>query len=75
MVPPTFISSSDLEERLELWKQIAIMQRDKHEEALIHGRGVLAAAVDFGADAVETCIRDIEELIGESRGEAPREDV
>ena len=72
--PATFISSTDLEERLALWREIVIMQRDKHEEALIHGKGHLAIAVDFGADAVETCIADVEELIREARGETGIED-
>ena len=67
--PATFISSTDLEERVALWREIAIMQRDKHEQALVLGRRQLAIAVDFGADAIETCIGDIEELIRETRGE------
>jgi hypothetical protein len=69
VTPATFISSTDLEERLALWREIAAMQRDKHEQALILGRRQLAIAVDFGADAIETCIADVEELIRETRGE------
>lgn len=67
--PTTFISSTDLEERLALWREIAAMQRDKHEQALILGRTQLALAVSFGADVIETCIADMEELIREARGE------
>ena len=69
-MPPTtyVISASDLEERLELWREIAICLRDRHEYALINGKGVLAAAIDFGADGVEACIHDVEELICAARG-------
>jgi len=74
VTPATFISSTDLEERLALWREIAAMQRDKHEQALIHGRGQLAIAVDFGADAIETCIADVEELIRDARGEVARDE-
>ena len=66
----TYISSSDLEERLALWREIAVMFRDKHESALIHGNSRLATAIDFGADGLETCIRDVEELLAVSRGES-----
>jgi hypothetical protein len=73
--PPVLISSADLEERLALWRAIAEMNRDKHESALIHGQGVLAAAIDFGADGLEQCISDIEELITAAGGGEDREAV
>lgn len=67
--PITYVSSFDLEERLALWREIAVMFRDKHESALIHGNTRLATAIDFGADGLETCIEDVEELLALSRGE------
>lgn len=69
MPTPTYISSADLEERLALWREIAVLFRDRHEAALIHGNTRLATAIDFGADGVETCIGDIEELLSAARGE------
>lgn len=75
-MPPTtyVIAASDLEERLATWREIANLFRDRHEYALINGRTILAASINFGANAVETCIRDVEELLREARGESSTED-
>jgi hypothetical protein len=65
----TFISSTDLEDRLETWRERAVLFRDRHEAALIHGKGTTALAIDFGADELERCIGDIQTLIRAARGE------
>lgn len=65
----TYISSSDLEDRLETWKAIATLFRDRHEMMLIHGRSTTALAINFGANTIEDCIVDIEKIISDSRGE------
>lgn len=64
----SFVSTSDLRERLELWRAIAEHYRDRQECNLIHGHIITAAAIDLGADGVEACIEDIEELIAEAEG-------
>lgn len=67
MPPPTLISTVDLQERLVVWRAVAECYRDKHEQALIRGNSTLAIAVDFGAQGTETCIADLEKLIGEEK--------
>lgn len=65
----TYISSSDLEDRLETWRAIANLFRDRHEMMLIHGRSTTALAIAFGSSTIEDCISDIEKIISDSRGE------
>lgn len=66
----TYISSTDLQDRLETWRAIATLFRDRHEMMLIHGRSTTALAINFASITLEECITDIEKIISDSRGEA-----
>lgn len=63
---PSIISNSDLEDRIEVWRERAALFRDRHEKALIHGRSRHALVYDAVADEVERCVAGLEKLLSVS---------
>jgi len=68
MPKATLVSTEELRSCLELWYAMAEHYRDRHENNLIHGHLITAAAIDLAAEGVESCIDNLEELIAAAEG-------